>query len=254
MRTWIALPFVLVFAGASLGQPKAAPVPPMLEIEVLDPNVDPQGLPTVMTRNGFPGEMQIEIPQTILVHRYYYTGDRTFQARMLPGGPCIVVVHHPRTGERLYVPVQMAPGAPKVIYTNHAIEYDFGFQTITIRFCLIGRPEVVYSHGQPFGRGFAKHAHASIEQTKALIERTGIPNATRKTVQVGKNITGTGVDNLREVGKAVVSPLQQVIQLIPGVTALTSSPEAQAESVRNVQIQRAVDQQKLLEGSLRTNR
>src|SRR5437870_1587189 len=76
-----------------------APVPPALEIEILDPNVDPRGNPAVLTRpatvltcTGPEGRVVVDIPPTVLVHRYYYTGDRSFQARLLPGGPCIVVV------------------------------------------------------------------------------------------------------------------------------------------------------------------
>src|SRR5262245_125102 len=83
-----------------------APVPPDLEIEVLDPNVDPRGNPTVVTRPaaiptgmGASGRVIVDIPPTVLVHRYYYTGDRSFQYKMLPGGPCIVVASHPKTGE-----------------------------------------------------------------------------------------------------------------------------------------------------------
>src|SRR5258707_834397 len=66
-------------------------VPPGLEIEVLDPNVDPRGNPAVVTRPGPMGAILVDIPPTVLVHRYYYTGDRSFQARLLPGGPCVVV-------------------------------------------------------------------------------------------------------------------------------------------------------------------
>ena len=102
-------------------------VPPGLEIEVLDPNVDPRGNPAVVTRpavaltsTGPDGRVIVDIPPTVLVHRYYYTGDRTSQARLLPGGPCIVVVSHPKTGERLYIPVQFPPGAPRVTLTGFA--------------------------------------------------------------------------------------------------------------------------------------
>src|SRR5437016_1193792 len=70
------------------------PVPPTLEIEVLDPNVDPRGNPAVVTKpscvrtcHGPEGRLTVDIPEVVLVHRYYYTGDRTFQGPFLPGGP-----------------------------------------------------------------------------------------------------------------------------------------------------------------------
>src|SRR5262249_51460035 len=134
------------------------PVPPALEIEVLDPNVDARGNPAVVTRpatvltsTGPDGRVIVDIPPTVLVHRYYYTGDRTFQARLLPGGPCIVVVSHPKTGERLYIPVQFPPGAPRVTYTDDSIEYDYGTQAVTISFCclLCASPKVTYRQGVP---------------------------------------------------------------------------------------------------------
>src|SRR5581483_5006406 len=129
-----------VWGGVVVGvqaTPRASTVPPGMEIEVLDPSVDPTGNPTVTPYPTMPGRLAVDIPPTVLVHRYYYTGDRTFQAQMLPGGPMIVVVNHPKTGERLYIPVQMMPGAPRVTYTSHSIAYDFGNQTTTIKFCCV---------------------------------------------------------------------------------------------------------------------
>src|SRR5207302_10265435 len=134
------------------GPHQPTPVPATMEIEVLDPNVDARGNPAVLTRPGPAGGVLVDIPPTVLVHRYYYTGDRTFQARLLPGGPCIVVASHPRTGERLYIPVQLPPGAPRVTYTAGSIEYDYGTQAVTISFCCLlhAGPKVTYRQGVPF--------------------------------------------------------------------------------------------------------
>ena len=92
-------------------QARSAHVPPVLEIEVIDPGVDARGNPAVQLHNVGSGTV-VDIPPTILVHKYYYTGDRSFQGPSLPGGPSIVVAAHPRTGDRTYVPVQLLPGAP----------------------------------------------------------------------------------------------------------------------------------------------
>src|SRR5205814_3237000 len=124
-----------------------------MEIEVLDPNVDPRGNPAVVTRPtvvmtpaGPDGRVMVDIPPTVLVHRYYYTGDRTFQAQLLPGGPCIVVASHPKTGERLYIPVTFPPGAPRVTYATDSIDYDYGSQAVKVSFCcwFHARPKVTY--------------------------------------------------------------------------------------------------------------
>src|SRR3954452_17494758 len=97
-------------AGGARGdfRPASAPVPATQEIEVLDPGVDPTGKPAVLLRAGPAGQV-VGIPPAGLVQRFYYTGDRTFQAQMLPGGPTIVAVSHPQTLERVYVPVTMPP-------------------------------------------------------------------------------------------------------------------------------------------------
>ena len=50
----------------------------------------------------------------------------------------VVVVNHPKTGERCYIDVQMIPGAPRVTYTGHSIEYDYGQQGICIHFGFFG--------------------------------------------------------------------------------------------------------------------
>ena len=140
---------VTVWLAVGLLQPVAAyaerpaPVPPGLEIEVLDSNVA-IGNPAVIVRDRGDGTSSVEIPPVVLVHRYYYTGDRSFQAQILPGGPSIVVVHHPKTGEQCYIPVQMLPGAPRVHYSGSKIEYDYGRHGITISFGLFGRPKVTY--------------------------------------------------------------------------------------------------------------
>lgn len=138
---------VLPTAGTA-GERPPATVPPTLEIEVLDPGVDPLGNPAIFLEPGRLGQMQVEIPPVVLVHRYYYTGDRSFQGPMLPGGPSIIVAHHPQSGERLYVPVQMMPGAPRVTYTAHSIVFDYGEQGTTVHFGQAGSHKVKYRTGR----------------------------------------------------------------------------------------------------------
>lgn len=144
------LSIMVAIIGTMLAQSAAtyagrkAPVPPSRELEILDPGVDPLGQPTVVTRPAPGGPTQVTIPPTVIVHKYYYTGDRKFQGPMLPGGPTIIVVKHPKTGEQCHLEINMLPGAPKIVYTDHAIDYDYGKQHITLRFPCCGSPKVVY--------------------------------------------------------------------------------------------------------------
>ena len=107
---------------AEAGKRRPANVPAADEIEVISPNVDPLDRPAAVIKDWSNGLKTVDIPPTVLVHKYYYTGDRSFQAQLLPGGPSIVVVNHPKTGERCYIEMQMLPGAPRVTYTSHSIE------------------------------------------------------------------------------------------------------------------------------------
>ena len=90
----------------------------------------------------------MQIPPLILVHRYYYSGDRSFQGPLLPGGPSILVVNHPATGQRCYIPAQMRPGAPRVTYARSSIDYDFGDGGLTLCFGMLGKPTLKYRSGR----------------------------------------------------------------------------------------------------------
>ena len=128
---------------------RAAPVPPSQEIEMLDPAADPTGNPAVELVPSDGDRLRVDIPRLVLVHKYYYTGDRSFQFKLMPGGPCTVVVDHPRTGERLYLQATLPPGAPRVYYDAGSIEYDYGAQGVKILFGTgrHGPPKIVYRQG-----------------------------------------------------------------------------------------------------------
>ena len=116
-----------VVPGSSRAGQPAPPVPPTQEIVVLDPNANSTGKPAVQLKvNPVTGSQEVEIPPVVIVHNFYYTGDRWFQGPMLPGGSSILVVNHPSTGQRCYIPAQMLPGAPVIRYSARSIEYDYG--------------------------------------------------------------------------------------------------------------------------------
>jgi hypothetical protein len=248
--------FLLGTAAAAVATHRPASVPPTLEIEVLDPNADPRGNPAVLTRPGIlPGQEQIDIPPVVLVHRYYYTGNRTFQARFLPGGPSIVVVNHPKTAERLYIPVQMLPGAPRVTYTHHSIEYDYGNQGITIHFCwLTGKPKVDYRNHVPVGRKVANGAAKVGKAAKNLVDRTGAPEACKSLARGTKNVVVTTADQIGAFGKMVATPFRQVAEMIPGINFLRSSPEDRATALRDARVRQAQFEAEGKDLFIRTNR
>ncbi len=211
----VAAGFTSLFAAA--GEPPVN-VPPGLEIEVLDPGADPLGNPAVELKGGKGGKMQVDIPPVILVHRYYYSGDRSFQAQMLPGGPTIVVANHPKTGERCYIPVQMTPGAPRVTYTAKKIEYDFGRRGITIAFGLFGKPTVKYRNSEKLSRQVAKvlHSDSLVEHSKNAVTRA-------KSFAKRTSLVTTGaLVQAKEMTRVVTLPAQHIVQVLPFGKALFS--------------------------------
>jgi hypothetical protein len=186
-------------------------VPPTLEIEVLDPNADPLGRPAVELARDEYGNTTVDIPPVVLVHRYYFTGERSFQAPLLPGGPSIVVVNHPKTGERTYIDVQMPPGAPRVTYTDHSIEYDFGDTGVSVVFGLFGHPSVKYRSGVSLPNKvidffhvdeLKEHAQSSHEHVKQSASRT-------KTMAYG------AVASVGDTADQVILPAKNMLQLLP---------------------------------------
>ncbi|MCA9163445.1 MAG: hypothetical protein KDA62_10715 [Planctomycetales bacterium] len=196
---------------ADAGDPGFAPVPPSLEIEVLDPGVDPVGNPAVLLREGPYGQTQVEIPPVVLVHRYYYSGDRSFQAQILPGGPSIVVANHPKSGERCYIPVQMMPGAPRVTYTAHGIEYDYGEHGIKVVFGMFGEPSVKYRSGQPWSRRVGQWIHA--EQIKHGV--SAVADHTKEFGERSKVVTYGMAASAAETVHTATLPIANTLQVLP---------------------------------------
>jgi hypothetical protein len=231
-------------------------VPPTLEIEVLDPNADPQGRPAVeLGRDGY-GNLIVDIPPVVLVHRYYYTGDRSFQAQLLPGGPSIVVVNHPKTGERCYIDVQMPPGAPRVTYTDHSIEYDFGKTGVSVVFGLFGHPSVKYRNGTPLHRQVGNLLH--VEAVKQGLESAG-SHLQQSTDRATKQAYGALV-SVGGATKVVTLPAKNLLQMMPLGKRLFSDDlglrleETAAQHKRDAQVRRFEKQQARAELSLPTAR
>lgn len=242
----------------------AVPVPPGLEIEVLDPNADPRGNPAVVTRvaailtpMGPEARTFIDIPPTVLVHKYYYTGDRSFRAPLLTGGPCVVVFNNPKTGERVYAPAQLPPGSPRVIYTAGGIEYDYGNQGVTITMCGLfhQKPKVTYRQGATYASKVEHVSDTVLNTTRALLVRTTIPECTDKAVVGVKNTVVATVDGATTVTKALLAPPAALIQATPIGSVFTRSPADNAASARSAELQRATNSAIRAEDSfLPTNR
>ncbi len=208
----VALLFAAILPATTFAQKhRVSTVPATLEIEVLDPGVDPVGNPAVRVERYDDGTAEIDIPPTILVHRYYYSGDRKFQGPMLPGGPSILVFNHPQTGERCYVLAQMMPGAPRVTYTKNGIEYDYGNTAISVVFGWGGKPSLKYRNGKSWSQRAAAIVHA--EQIKECCERIS-ENCSGSCEQSKKVVKGAFVE-VGETAKTAAIPVKNTLEIMP---------------------------------------
>ncbi len=207
---WVALFFSWLTDPVSADRPPAN-VPPTLEIEVLDPNADPLGRPAVELTRDENGRMTIDIPPVVLVHRYYFTGERSFQAQLLPGGPTIVVANHPRTGERTYIDVQMPPGAPRVTYTDHAIEYDFGRTGVSVCFGLVGNPTVKYRSGPSIADRVSTMLHVDALKENAQTTQERLKNSAERTRMMANGAAAT----VGEAAGRVLDPAKGMLESLP---------------------------------------
>lgn len=233
------------------------PVPPTLEIEVLDPAADPLGNPAVTLRESWrPDRLEVDIPPTVLVHRYYYTGDRSFQAQILPGGPSIVVASHPKTGERCYIPVQMLPGAPRVTYTAKAIEYDYGGQAIIVDFHHTQQPSVRYRNGTPWPEKIGKVVHAEKWRQHAHSLR----DHSHQIAQTSGEMVKEAYIDTADMLEGLTLPIHNIARLMPLGNALFDPDRAEiraakiAEYDRRKAIERAERVADRDDVTIRTNR
>lgn len=222
----------------------AIQVPAGDEITVIDPHVSSDGKPTPIIYNGADGEQRVDIPPAVLVHNYYYSGDRDFRGPRLPGGPTIVVVSHPDTGERHYLDVQMLPGSPRIIYRRHSIDYEFGARRIHIQFgnpllCLPSDVTCVsYKNGNPatLDGEAARARHGG--HVKSWVQRTGVPHAAHHIVHSAHAAVDHTADAIHLVGERVVAPVVTIVNATP--LSFLSEPHVEDRVAR--ERDRALDQ------------
>ncbi|WP_145311554.1 hypothetical protein [Gimesia fumaroli] len=236
-----------------------ARVSPAEEIVVMDPGVDDEGNPKAIIKESEHGDI-VDIPPTVIVHKYYYTGDRNFQGPFFPGGPSIVVVSDPVTHERLYLEVQMLPGAPRVTYRRNSINYDFGKKAIRIQFASKWdfihkcKPRVSYHHGKSQMKKIAESLQKHSDNQSSWLERTGIPQATVTVVSGTTTIAGKTADGIHFVGKAVSTPVVKIVNSTPLNALFTPSPETEAIKYRDRNVRKAEFEQRNRDLYIPTNR
>ena len=185
---------------------------------------------------GANGLDQIETPPTVIVHRYYYTGDRDFQGPMMQGGPTLITANDPATGEQTQIEALLPPGAPRITYRSDRIVYDYRDRAITVRFGRPGplglgraaKPTILVTHRSPAKQGAARQAEQRSEHRREWWSRTGIASASEEVASTSKNLANNTADAIHTVGDAAAAPIKAVWRATP-LSSLTSSQERQPE-------------------------
>jgi hypothetical protein len=205
-------------------------IPPIDELEILDPQVDPEGKPRALVQMGNNGFPQVDIPAKVIVHRYYYSGDRDFQGPMLQGGPTMLAVNDPTTGEQVYAETQLPPGAPRIKYRQDRIVYDYRDRSIIVCFGKpgllglgkIGKPSVTIVHHSAIVKNATKHAEQHRSYSSDLWSKTGISECTTSTVDSAKKLVENSTGAIKTVGTTALAPVKAVWQATP-LSGLTTS-------------------------------
>ena len=257
-RSLVIAAALAVLAVQAPRDAKALPpskVPPTMEIEVLDPGVDPEGKPAVRIERGPNGERVVEIPPTVLVHRYYYTGDRSFQAQMLRGGPVIIVLNHPKTGERTYVEANLPPGAPRVTYRQNKVIYDYDHHAAILQFGLLGKVTVTYRSGRTWSQTATRALHLETihDHSKKMAVSTKQCASRVCTTAGGVAVVA------KDTAKGVVTPVVKLGAALPLVSTVFGGgfeqrmAERLATSRRDAQVKAAQRSEERAEWTIPTN-
>ncbi|MBI1344890.1 hypothetical protein GC163_01225 [bacterium] len=221
------------------GDPRVA-VPATEEITLLDPHVSADGKPTPIVVTGTDGKPHIDIPPTVIVHNFYYTGDRDFRGPRLEGGPSIVVVSHPETGERLYLDVIMLPGSPRVIYHKDKIEYEFGHDRICIHF--------FYSKLTGNSKATVKYVDGKDKPLRGSNPGKNKPSSPLSNALANTNLA------IHKTSQVIVAPVINVVQATP-LGSLFQDPSADiATQTRDFANQQAAIANEQAQQTIPTNR
>jgi hypothetical protein len=133
----------------------------------------------------------------------------------------------------------MLPEAPRAVYTRSSVEYDYGPQTITLKFGHHGNPTVVYRQVTPFLERWQQARETRRERVDKWVERAGITQAYGYVQKGAANAAGASADGVRAAGRAVLSPIAQGIKATPLGTIFTSDPARQAQREQSTMASRA---------------
>lgn len=209
------------------------------ELVVLDPGVNETGLPEIQLKAG-----RVVTPSHIHVHRYFYNGDKEYQGPFGLGGPTVVVANHPRTGNRVYIDVNLPSGAPVIGYTEHDITYTYPTRKVIIKFLRWHKDGVSVKYTK--GPGLPKTGAAKQHSRLSFAVHEQVKNA-------GKTLLG-GAGMVRDLAATGVEKVGELADNLPGVKALRSAFEQRSQQQIETLRQQGIKQAREADRFIRTNR
>lgn len=227
-RTIWLLPAVLsvvVCAAARSGFAQEPPAAGLHDLVIYAPGTHERDLPAIRFQpNPETGKQTVEIPPTVHVHRYYYSGDKEIQGPIIQGGPTMVVARHPKTSEQLYIDVMLPAGTPRIAYTKHSITYVYPDRRVAIHFS--SRPgrcdRVIVKHhsGQGVARTASEVAQQAKEHTAQRLSESQLVRVLGDTASgAGRVVAGVG-GTTGAFATWVADLGGQVLNLVPGMAPL----------------------------------
>lgn len=239
--TWMPIVLVAAFAlpTASAREPDA---PGLNDLVIYDPGTNERGLPGVVLDDR-EGDLKIDIPPKVHVHRYYYSGDKEFQGPIIQGGPTIVVANHPKTGERMYVDVVLPAGAPRIAYNKYSITYVYPDQRVCLKFQHFPfNPEkavVKYHAGQGIGRTIHQVRRHMVSHRKTHLRQSQLAQSFKEAATNTGDLVHGATRSTASAASKLLDGANSVVNLIPGVTPLRSMADQRAEGKKSAEIRGA---------------
>ncbi len=227
VRVCLLAACLLTVATVSARQPDA---PGLNDLVIYEPGAHERGLPAVQFRSADRGPgLCVDIPPTVHVHRYYYSGDKEIQGPIMQGGPTVVVASHPKTGERMYVDVMLPAGAPRISYCKSSITYVFPERRVVVHFSRYpfssDRVIVKYYQGQGIGRKMeAFHGKAKSHVKQHMAKSSSAQSVKQAAADTGKLLVGVK-EAVGTLGSKAIDGAKSAVDLIPGVVPLRSMAE-----------------------------
>lgn len=222
---WASLAIAVALTIAARTQGLEPRVAGFNELVIIDPGVHPQGLPAVKFKPGAePGKLEIDIPPTLHVHRYYYSGNKEFQGPILTGGPTTVVANNPWNGERMYVDVMLPPGAPVVVHNKNHITYVYPDRRVCISFPVVCREKaiVTYHSGRGVERQIHEKAEVVKEKTREHLQQSKLVGTMKRCCHETKEVTTGAAMLVGGTANVALDTMTKLARMVPGYEALRS--------------------------------